>query len=318
MIHGSPGGEGAREYEVGVELPGRARQLQVAPKPPGGHDGRVLDKGYTRRIEATASSRMGEHLGHRTPLWTRTPGVEKRRGRLCGSLRDGRGGAQKSDHMLTGDTRDVRGEEVYVEPFSLVLQHSATLVRCRGETPPRWRIGKERVCGYPEIRPCSRPGPLPRHWQGELREVTGTARPTPGGERIEVHPESVNGRDNGGGDLPQGTPDTLARAISNQWTKGYDILGPATATAGVVMMGVSAMEMVASTITRAAVLYARKGPGLWILVALWGTAFQVIVMPTQCALEWGEMQGSAVSRHILSRVGGANLPADGGGPAAFN
>ncbi len=29
-----------------------------------------------------------------------------------------------------------RGEEMYVEPISLVLQHSATLVRCREKTPP--------------------------------------------------------------------------------------------------------------------------------------------------------------------------------------
>jgi hypothetical protein len=211
-----------------------------------------------------------------------------------------------------------RGEEAYVEPFSLVLQPSATLVKCRGQTPPRWRVGKEWICGYPEIRSCNRPGPLPRHWRGELRDVTGTAGSTLGGGGIEIYPESVDRRDNGGGELPQQALDALARTISNQWTKGYDILGPATATTGVVMMGISAMEMVASTVTRAAVLYTQKGPGIWMLAALWGTAFQVITMPAQWALEWGEVQGRAISQRTLSRVGGANLPADGGGHAAVN
>jgi hypothetical protein len=79
---------------------------------------------------------------------------------------------------------------------------------------------------------------------------------------------------------------------------------------GVAMMGISAMEIVASTITRITVLYPQKGPGIWMMAALWGTAFQVVIIPTRWALEWGETQGEAVSRRILSRVGGANLPAD--------
>jgi hypothetical protein len=33
-----------------------------------------------------------------------------------------------------------RGKEMYMDPFSLVLQHSATSVKCRKKTPPRWRI----------------------------------------------------------------------------------------------------------------------------------------------------------------------------------
>jgi hypothetical protein len=42
-----------------------------------------------------------------------------------------------------------RGEEMYVDPFRLVLQRSATSVRGRKKTPPRWRIGQEWICGYP-------------------------------------------------------------------------------------------------------------------------------------------------------------------------
>ena len=54
------------------------------------------------------------------------------------------------------------------------------------------------------------------------------------------------------------------------------------------------------------------------VAALWGTVFQVIIVPTHWALEWGEVQGKAVSEHILARVGEANLPADGGGAAVYN
>jgi hypothetical protein len=44
-----------------------------------------------------------------------------------------------------------QGRDAYVEPLSLVVQKSATPVKCRSKTPPRWRIGREWICGYPEI-----------------------------------------------------------------------------------------------------------------------------------------------------------------------
>jgi hypothetical protein len=61
-----------------------------------------------------------------------------------------------------------QGKEMYVNPFSLVLQHSATPVRCRRNTPPRWRIGKEWICGS-----CNGPGPLPGHGYGETQRGDG-------------------------------------------------------------------------------------------------------------------------------------------------
>ncbi len=66
-----------------------------------------------------------------------------------------------------------RGRDAYVEPLSLVVQRSATPVKCRKRTPPRWRIGKEWICGYPEIRPCNGPGPLPGHHRQISREREG-------------------------------------------------------------------------------------------------------------------------------------------------
>jgi hypothetical protein len=157
------------------------------------------------------------------------------------------------------------------------------------------------------------PEPLLGHQQGKLRNVAGVMGFDPGEEATEARPESDGERK-----LPQEALDVLVRGISDRWVEGYGTLGSASAMVGAAMMGVSAMEIVASTITRMTVLYAQKGPGMWMMAALWGTAFQVAIMPTRWALEWGEAQGKAVSRRILSRVGEANLPADGGGAATLN
>jgi hypothetical protein len=206
-----------------------------------------------------------------------------------------------------------RGKEMYVDPFSLVIQHSATPVKCRKKTPARWKIGKEWICGYPEIWSSNGPGPLPGHRPREDLKVTGTVDPDLEGGTDEVRPGADEGRK-----ATQKTLDALATDISNHWIEGYGSLGSVPAVVGAAVMGVSIMEMVTSTIVRTMVLYAQKGPGLWMMAAFWGTAFQIAIMPTRWALEWGEAQGKAVSQTIEARVGGANLPVDGGGTASTN
>jgi hypothetical protein len=94
---------------------------------------------------------------------------------------------------------------------------------------------------------------------------------------------------------------------------GYESLGSVPGVIGTAVLSISAVEMVASTVVRMSVLYTQKGPGLWMMTAFWGTAFQIITMPSRWALEWGQARGEAVSQAIEARVGGTNLPIDGGG-----
>jgi len=50
----------------------------------------------------------------------------------------------------------------------------------------------------------------------------------------------------------------------------------------------------------------------------WSTAFQVVIMPYRWALEWGQDQGEAIAQAMEDKVGGANLPLDGGGTSTIN
>ncbi len=207
-----------------------------------------------------------------------------------------------------------RGKDMYVDPFSLVVQRSATPVKCRRKTPARWKIGGEWICGYPEIRSCDGPGPLPRHRHGEELKVKGTV----GSDLNEGTDEIQSRADRGRGEVAKEAVDALATGVGNHWIEGYGSLGSVPAVVGTAVVSISIMEMVTSTVIRMTVLYAQKGPGLWMMAAFWGTAFQIVIMPTRWALEWGEAQGKAVSQTIEARIGGANLPADGGGTASIN
>jgi hypothetical protein len=201
-----------------------------------------------------------------------------------------------------------RGEELYVDPLSLVVQRSATPVKCRKRAPPRWRIGKNWFCGYPEIRPCNGPGPLPEHHRTNIR-----------GKGVNIDPEpeeDVENRQLEGGRHQNLSCETLERIsmyISKRWLGDCEGLEAIPGIVGTAMLGVSVIEMTLSTIVRMSALYAWKGPGPWMAAALWGTALQVIVMPYRWALEWGQNQGEAIAQTMEDKVGGANLPLDGGG-----
>ncbi len=105
----------------------------------------------------------------------------------------------------------------------------------------------------------------------------------------------------------------LSMDVSERWLGGYEGLGIVPGILGTAMLGVSAVKMVLSTVVRMSVLYAWKGPGPWMAAALWSTAFQVVIMPCRWALEWGQNQGEAIAQAMEDRVGGVNLPLDGGG-----
>ncbi len=110
----------------------------------------------------------------------------------------------------------------------------------------------------------------------------------------------------------------LSANISRGWLGGYEGLEALPGVVGTAMLGVSVAEMMMSTVIRLSVLYAWKGPGLWMAAALWSTAFQVVIMPGRWALEWGRSQGEMIAQTMEAKVGGANLPIDGGGTGSIN
>jgi len=110
----------------------------------------------------------------------------------------------------------------------------------------------------------------------------------------------------------------LSADISRRWLGGYVGLETLPGIIGTAMLGISAAEMMLGTAVRMSVLYAWKGPGPWMAAAIWGTAFQVVIMPGRWAMEWGQSQGEVIAQAMEAKVGGANLPVDGGGTGPNN
>ncbi len=186
-------------------------------------------------------------------------------------------------------------------------------MKCRKRAPPRWKIGKEWFCRYPEIRPCNGPGPLPEHRRTNVQERNVSADPDPEGN-IEDYQQRGEGRNKPAHEVLE----ELSADISRRWLGGYEGLGAVPGIVSTAMLGVSAAEMMLGAAVRMSVLYAWKGPGPWMAAALWSTAFQVVIMPGRWALEWGRDQGEVIAQAMEANVGGANLPIDGGGTGSVN
>ncbi len=132
---------------------------------------------------------------------------------------------------------------MYVDPLSLVIRRSATPVKCRRGAPPRWRIGKEWFCGYPKIRPCNGPGPLPEHHRTNDQEKNVSADLDPE-EDMDNYQQKGEGRS-----IPsREVLERLLADISRRWLGGYEGLETLPGIVGTAMLGVSAAEMMLGTI----------------------------------------------------------------------
>ncbi len=200
-----------------------------------------------------------------------------------------------------------------MDPLSLVIRRSATPVKCRKKAPPRWKIGKDWFGGYPEVRPCNGPGPLPGHHRTNDREKGVGVDPEPE-EDVDDRQLRGEGRQN----FSRETWEKLSADISKRWLGGCEGLEVIPGIISTAMLGISAAEMMLSTVVRMSVLYAWKGPGPWMAAALWSTAFQVVIMPCRWALEWGQNQGEVIAQAMEDKVGGASLPLDGGGTSTID
>jgi hypothetical protein len=152
--------------------------------------------------------------------------------------------------------------------------------------------------------------------------------------------------------------DQIVNAVGYRLIPLYRLIGPTAVIVILVMFIVGMARMLVDILVRAIIIARVRGWGFWMSGALWDTAFQVAVSPFWWAVEKGkegagriknQMEARAayagghsgegepgnvevladwaaswrqrvygMAPSIEARVGGANLPADGGGAASIN
>ncbi len=112
-------------------------------------------------------------------------------------------------------------------------------MKCRKRAPPRWKIGKDWFCGYPEVRPCNGPGPLPGHHRTKNREKDVGIDLEP---EEDVNDQQLKGE--GRQNSSRAILEKLSTDISRRWLGGYEGLEVVPGIVGTAVLGVSAAEMV--------------------------------------------------------------------------
>ncbi len=152
--------------------------------------------------------------------------------------------------------------------------------------------------------------------------------------------------------------DQIVNAVGYRLIPLYKLIGPTAVIVILVMFIVGMARMLIDILVRAIIIARVRGWGFWMFGALWDTAFQVAASPFRWAVEKGkegagrirnQMEARAayvpgppqeegpgnvevladwaaswrrrvygMAPPILARVGGANLPIDGGGTGSNN
>jgi hypothetical protein len=152
--------------------------------------------------------------------------------------------------------------------------------------------------------------------------------------------------------------DQIVNAVGYRLIPLYRLIGPTAVIVILVMFIVGMARMLLDVLVRAIIIARVRGWGFWMFGALWDTAFQVAVSPFRWSVEKGKEgtgrirnqtearaayaggnlgEGGPDNMEVLAdwaaswrqrvygmapsieaRVGGANLPADGGGAASVN
>jgi hypothetical protein len=163
-----------------------------------------------------------------------------------------------------------KGKGMFADPFTLVLQSKATPISCQQRAPPRWKVDGKWIYRYPGTAPCAEPDPVPVKAQAKARAAAGLEETVWNQQKDVYHRRMAERMGSWGVGMPPEVLEKVSAMVGHHWLLGYKVLGLATTTAVPVMIGISAVEMPASVIMRAIVIYRHKGLGPWILVAAWG------------------------------------------------
>ena len=198
----------------------------------------------------------------------------------------------------------------FADPHTFILQPHASIVPCSQFMAPAWKISGQWFCSYPQVRACQQPKQLNitnynfldsfmsigvssgvfnqaafdkhkeylRTYQSRPAvnvDVTNTA--VQGAE--EEHPSYLGPTVS----IDDITYDNLVWRLAAQISPMYYFLGSAWPVVCGCFIAVSITKILAGTIWRMLTIYQLRGMGIWVLYAVWATAFAIFKTPLEVA-----------------------------------
>ena len=87
----------------------------------------------------------------------------------------------------------------------------------------------------------------------------------------------------------------------------YQVIGPTTAVALLVLFLVGILRMLLDILLRAIAIARVRGCGWWLMGAFWGTLFQVAVAPVQWAMAKGHTISKTITYQMTAEAAGLEI-----------
>lgn len=195
----------------------------------------------------------------------------------------------------------VNGQPLFADPLTMLIKQFPTILPCDDLLPIKWLISGAWYCGTPRIHLCDAPQQLvttgPSYQEHDYTIALGGGMYTK--EQIDAHrrfqlvyesrtavwvkltTEST--------DTPTGEPlrpplssqdiKKLGKSIAEQVVPMFRWFGTAFVDLVGILFICGILKIIAGALVRAYMITKQRGVGVWMLAAVWHTAFLVAMMP---------------------------------------
>jgi hypothetical protein len=197
----------------------------------------------------------------------------------------------------------VNGTDAFVDPISYVIKSAGSPIHCKDVAPPRYKVGGKWYCSYPKLKECHDPEMLPVdevridpvkvndiglgksiYTKEQLEEFArfqdsqGT-RKAYLAETAEMAYTSRNEKGEWGLALSSAAQGSLIDIVGASFFTLYRVVGPMIFFLSLMLLVWGGLRLMVTVLVRIVIIVRYKGCGIWVLTALWGTLFQLAILP---------------------------------------
>jgi hypothetical protein len=191
----------------------------------------------------------------------------------------------------------------FVDPISYVIKSAGSPIHCNDVAPPPYKVGGKWYCSYPELKECHDPSMLPVdevridavtvnniglgksiYIKEQLEEFAwfqdsqGT-RKAYLAETAEIAYIGRNEKGEWGLALGSAAQMSLIDLVGINFFLLYRVIGPMIFFLSLLLLVWGGLRLVVTVFLRVAIIIRYRGCRVWVLTALWGTLFQLVVFP---------------------------------------
>jgi hypothetical protein len=200
----------------------------------------------------------------------------------------------------------VNGTDAFVDQISYVIKSAGSPIHCNDVAPPRYKVGGKWYCSYPKLKECHDPEMLPVdevridpvkvndiglgksiYTKEQLEEFTrfqdsqGTQKAYLA-EPAELTYTGRNEKGEWGLALSSAAQGSLIDIVGASFLPLYKVVGPMIFFLSLMLLVWGSLRLMVTVLVRVIVIVRCKGCGIWVLMALWGTLFQLAISPFSC------------------------------------